>query len=192
MNITQNRMVIKVRASALTHETGQNNLQAFDRLACLLSDIQDRGYQIILVSSGAVTVGTNRLKTRKTPANPGPVQAVAAIGQCSLISLYGKFFQEHNKTIAQILLSTEDLENADKKDNLANTLNALFDMRIIPVITENVPVCHTATDTDNSMADSLDTLAAVIMNLSKAQNLISFSAAGDFYADLPAFAAVQQ
>lgn len=96
---------------------GKSNLRAFDRLACVLSDIQNMGYEVILVSSGAIAVGTNKLNMKERPSSMRMKQAAAAVGQCSIIYLYDKFFGDYDKSIAQILLNAEDMEQEEKKEN---------------------------------------------------------------------------
>lgn len=96
---------------------GKSNLRAFDRLACVLSDIQNMGYEVILVSSGAIAVGTNKLNMKERPSSMRMKQAAAAVGQCSIIYLYDKFFGDYDKSITQILLNAEDMEQEEKKEN---------------------------------------------------------------------------
>lgn len=97
MGLYQNRIVVKVGTSTLTNDMGQNDLRAFDRLACVLSDLQNMGYEIILVSSGAIAVGANKLQMKTRPNSMRLKQAAAAVGQCSIMNLYGKFFHDYDK-----------------------------------------------------------------------------------------------
>ena len=77
----QNRIVVKVGTSTLTNELGKSDLRCFDRLACVLSDIQNMGYEVILVSSGAIAVGRNKLKMKTQPTSMRHKQAAAAVGR---------------------------------------------------------------------------------------------------------------
>ena len=113
----QNRIVVKVGTSTLTNELGKSDLRCFDRLACVLSDIQNMGYEVILVSSGAIAVGRNKLKMKTQPTSMRHKQAAAAVGQCSIMFLYDKFFGDYDKTIGQILLNAEDIEQEEKKED---------------------------------------------------------------------------
>ena len=88
---------------------GENNLRAFDKLTCVLADMQNLGYEIILVSSGAIAIGANKLKLKSRPRTMRMKQAAAAVGQCSIMYLYDKFFSDYDKTTAQILLNAEDM-----------------------------------------------------------------------------------
>ena len=85
----QNRIVVKVGTSTLTNELGKSDLRCFDRLACVLSDIQNMGYEVILVSSGAIAVGRNKLKMKTQPTSMRHKQAAAAVGQCSYCAACG-------------------------------------------------------------------------------------------------------
>lgn len=92
MGLYQNRIAVKAGTSTLTNEMGKSDLRTFDRLACVLSDIQNMGYEVILVSSGAIAVGTNKLHMKERPFSMRMKQAAAAVGQCSIMFLYDKIF----------------------------------------------------------------------------------------------------
>lgn len=115
MNLYQNRIVVKVGTSTLTNDIGKSDLHAFDRLCRVLSDIQNMGYEVILVSSGAIAVGVNKLNMKSRPTSMRMKQAAAAVGQCSIMYLYDKFFGDYDKVIAQILLNAEDIGEEEKK-----------------------------------------------------------------------------
>ncbi len=181
MGLYQNRMVVKVGTSTLTNETGQNDLRSFDRLACVLSDVHNMGYEIILVSSGAIAAGTNKLQMKTRPAAMGLKQAAAAVGQCSIMFLYDKFFNDYDKTIAQILLNAEDMEIEEKKENLTNTFNALLEMGIIPIVNENDSVSYTEIESEDRLFGDNDMLSAVVAILCKAQRLVILSDIDGFY-----------
>lgn len=175
MGFYQNRIVIKVGTSTLTNEMGKSNLRAFDRLACVLSDIQNMGYEVILVSSGAIAVGTSKLNMQERPSSMRMKQAAAAVGQCSIMYLYDKFFSDYDKTIAQILLNAEDMEQEEKKENLINTFNALLEMGIIPVVNENDSVSYTEIESEDRLFGDNDMLSAVVAVLCKAKQLVILS-----------------
>ena len=137
MGLYQNRIVVKVGTSTLTKENGTTDLRAFDRLVLVLSDVQNMGYEVVLVSSGAIAVGANKMNAKERPTSLRMKQAAAAVGQCSIMHLYDKFFEDYDKTIAQILLNADDIEQEEKKENLTNTFNALLETGIIPVVNEN-------------------------------------------------------
>ena len=175
MGLYQKRIVVKVGTSTLTNEMGHSNLRSFDRLACALSDIQNMGYEVILVSSGAIAVGTNKLNMKERPSSMRMKQAAAAVGQCSIVFLYDKFFKDYDKTIAQILLNAEDIKQEEKKENLTNTFNALLEMGIIPVVNENDSVSYTEIESEDRLFGDNDMLSAVVAVLCRAKQLIILS-----------------
>lgn len=185
MGLYQNRIVVKVGTSTLTNEVGQSDLRSFDRLACVLSDIQNMGYEVILVSSGAIAVGTNKLNMKTRPTSMRMKQAAAAVGQCSIMYLYDKFFGDYDKTIAQILLNAEDIEQEEKKENLTNTFDALLEMGIIPVVNENDSVSYTEIESEERLFGDNDMLSAVVSVLCKAKRLIILSDINGFYDNDP-------
>lgn len=175
MNLFQNRIVIKVGTSTLTNELGQSNLRTFDKLACVMSDVQNMGYELILVSSGAIAVGKNKLHTQEYPSCMRLKQAAAAVGQCSIMFLYDKFFGDYDKTIAQILLNAEDIEQEEKKENLINTFNTLLEMGVIPIVNENDSVSYTEIESEERLFGDNDMLSAVVAVLCRASKLVIFS-----------------
>jgi len=181
MGLYQNRIVVKVGTSTLTNEIGQNDLRSFDRLACVLADIQNMGYEVILVSSGAIAVGANKLGMKKRPATLRLKQAAAAVGQCSIMFLYDKFFSDYDKTIAQILLNAEDIEQEEKKENLTNTFETLLEMGIIPVVNENDSVSYTEIESADRLFGDNDMLSAVVAVLCRASKLVILSDINGFY-----------
>lgn len=181
MGLYQNRIVVKVGTSTLTNEIGQSDIRSFDRLACVLSDIQNKGDEVILVSSGAIAVGANKLRMKTKPSTLRLKQAAAAVGQCGIMFLYDKFFSEYDKTIAQILLSADDIEHEEKKENLVNTFNSLLEMGVIPVVNENDSVSYTEIQSVERLFSDNDMLSAVVAVLCKARKLIILSDIDGFY-----------
>lgn len=181
MRLYQNRIVVKVGTSTLTNELGKSDLRSFDRLACALSDIQNMGYEVILVSSGAIAVGTNKLNMKERPTSMRMKQAAAAVGQCSIMYLYDKFFGDYDKTIAQILLNAEDIEQEEKKENLTNTFDALLEMGIIPVVNENDSVSYTEIESEDRLFGDNDMLSAVVAILCRAKQLVILSDINGLY-----------
>jgi len=175
MQLYRNRIVVKVGTSTLTNENGKSDLRAFDRLACVLSDVHNMGYEVILVSSGAIAVGTNCLRMESRPTAMRMKQAAAAVGQCRIMFLYDKFFGDYNKTIAQILLNADNIENEEKKENLINTFDALLEMGIIPVVNENDSVSYTEIESEERLFGDNDMLSAVVAVLCRAGKLIILS-----------------
>ena len=175
MGLYQNRIVVKVGTSTLTNEVGKSDLRAMDRLACVLSDVHNMGYDVILVSSGAIAVGAGKLNMKTRPASMKMKQAAGAVGQCSIMFLYDKFFGDYDKTIAQILLNAEDIEQEEKKENLTNTFDALLEMGVIPVVNENDSVSYTEIESEERLFGDNDMLSAVVSVLCKANLLVILS-----------------
>lgn len=185
MELYKNRIVIKVGTSTITNEMGKTDLRALDKLVCVLSDINNMGYEVILVSSGAIAVGTNKLNMKSRPLTMRMKQAAAAVGQCSIMYLYDKFFGDYDEMIAQILLNAEDIEQEAKKDNLINTFNTLLEMGVIPVVNENDSVSYTEIESRDKLFGDNDMLSAVVAVLCKAGKLVILSDINGLYENDP-------
>lgn len=175
-----NRIVVKVGTSTITNDVGKTDLRAIDRLVCTLADIHNMGYEVILVSSGAIAIGRNKLGI-KNPDSMRKKQAAAAVGQCSIMYLYDKFFGDYDNTVAQILLNAEDIEQEEKKENLTNTFNTLLEMGVIPIVNENDSVSYTEIESEDRLFGDNDMLSAVVSVLCKAGKLIILSDINGFY-----------
>ena len=161
------RIVIKVGTSSLTHSTGKLNIKKLDKIAYVLSDLKNQGYEVALVSSGAVGVGVAKLGLMQRPDTVKGKQAAAAVGQCELMYLYDKFFSQYHQTVAQVLLSCDFLDDAKRKQNITNTFEALFELQTIPIINENDTVA-----TEELTFGDNDMLSAHVATLCKADLLI--------------------
>ena len=102
------RIVIKIGTSTLTHSTGCQNIKSTEMLCKILSDLKNMGNEIIMVSAGAIGMGTGKLGLKAKPTDIRTKQAAAAVGQCELMYTYDKMFSEYNHTIAQILITNDD------------------------------------------------------------------------------------
>jgi len=177
-NTVNSKIVVKVGTSTLTHEGGKLNFRSFDALARVLSDINNMGHEVILVSSGAIAVGAGKLQMKERPSVLSHKQAAAAVGQCELMHLYDKFFGEYGKIVAQILLTGEDVDSSEKRQNLINTFNSLLEMGIIPIVNENDSVSYAEIEADNEehlVFGDNDTLSAVVAVLCGADKLVLLS-----------------
>ncbi|MBO7549232.1 MAG: glutamate 5-kinase, partial [Clostridia bacterium] len=99
------RLVVKVGTSTLTYASGKMNIRRAETLCRVLSDLKNRGHEIILVSSGAIGMGTGKLGITGAKDNMALKQAAAAVGQCELMYTYDKYFSEYRHNVAQILLT---------------------------------------------------------------------------------------
>ena len=109
------RIVIKVGTSTLAHATGRINIRRVEGLCRVISDLKNSGHEIILVSSGAIGMGVGKLSLKKRPCDIPTKQAAAAVGQCELMYVYDKLFSEYNHTVAQILLTGNDLAHQKRQ-----------------------------------------------------------------------------
>lgn len=165
-----NRIVVKVGTSTLTYDTGKMNIKRIDTLARVLSDLHNQGKEVILVSSGAVGIAVGKLGLSEKPKETGKKQAIAAVGQCELMYLYDKMFSEYSNTVAQILLTKDDIVIPRRKRNIQNTFCTLMEMGIIPIVNENDTV-----STDEIEIGDNDILSAVVADLVDADLLVLFS-----------------
>lgn len=164
------RTVIKVGTSTLTYENGKINYRRIESLCKVISDLQNRGEQIIFVSSGAIGVGMGKVGLESRPQETRKKQALAAIGQCELMFMYDKLFGEYNHSVAQILLTRYAVETIQKRQNVINTIEELLDMNIIPIINENDTVAIDELE-GNNFGDN-DMLSAIVSRLVRADRLI--------------------
>ena len=181
MSLYKNRIVVKVGTSTLTNENGKPDLRTFDRLARVLTDVKDRGYEVILVSSGAIAVGACTMNLAERPTSTRGKQAAAAVGQCSIMKLYSKFFGEYGATVAQILLTSEDVGNERRRENLINTFDTLLENGIVPIVNANDSVCSEEIVTEEKYFGDNDTLSAVVAKLVGASKLIILSDVNGLY-----------
>ena len=141
MEQKKQRIVVKVGTSTLTHESGDLDLRSMERLVRTLSDLAGCGHEVILVSSGAIAVGTAKMGLPERPKELRMKQAAAAVGQCQIMHIYDKFFSEYNHTVAQILLTGDDVEEEDRAEHLRSTFGALLETGVIPVVNIVAALC---------------------------------------------------
>ena len=131
------RIVVKMGTSSLTHPNGRLNLKKIDQLARILTDLENSGKRVILVSSGAIGCGMTRLGMRERPTELKDKQAAASVGQGLLMEIYQKSFSDFHQNIAQILLTKDVFSNKIKSSNARETFETLFELGIIPIVNEN-------------------------------------------------------
>ncbi|MCY6354307.1 glutamate 5-kinase [Clostridium sp. ZS2-4] len=161
------RVVIKVGTSTLTYPTGLLNLSRIENLVRQLSDIHNRGIEVILVSSGAIGAGIGKLGLKERPKTIPQKQAAAAVGQGILLHMYEKLFSEYGKIAAQILLTRDDISHRTRFLNATNTFYALLEQGVIPIVNEN-----DALVVDEIKFGDNDTLSAMVASLVNADLLI--------------------
>ena len=164
------RIVVKVGTSTLAHATGMLNIRHVEELCKVLSDLENAGHQMILVSSGAIGMGAGKLGLPGRPQDMPTKQAAAAVGQCELMYTYDKLFSEYNHTVAQMLITGEDVEDPGRRRNFENTLGRLLELGVLPILNEN----DTIATQEIEIGDN-DTLAAVVAVSAKADLLVLLS-----------------
>lgn len=178
------RIVVKIGTSSLIYPNGNINLSGIDELAFVLTDLQNQGKEIILVSSGAIGVGMNKLNLKERPKEIPEQQAVAAVGQSELMTIYNQRFQTYSQQTAQLLLTRDIIEFPQSRENVCNTLEQLIAMGIIPIINENDTVAVDELDHLTKFGDN-DQLSAIVSQLTHADLLIMLSDIDGFYSANP-------
>jgi glutamate 5-kinase len=161
------RIVVKVGSSLVTNNGAGLNLKALEDWASQIATLNAKGYEIVLVSSGAVAKGMQRLNWDTRPTLLNNLQAAAAVGQMAMVQAYERCFQKHNLHAAQILLTHADLADRERYLNAKSTLSTLLSLNTIPVINENDTLV-----TDEIKFGDNDTLGALVTNLIEADVLI--------------------
>ncbi|WP_066870636.1 glutamate 5-kinase [Clostridium mediterraneense] len=174
------RIVVKVGTSSLTHKNGNINLGRIEKFARVLSDLQNMGKEIVLVSSGAIGVGCSRLGLKERPETTKGKQAAAAVGQCHLMNIYSKFFGEYGHVVAQVLLTRDVIEDDRMRNNVCNTFGTLLEQGIIPIVNENDTISIDEIENICNFGDN-DNLSAIVSLLVDADLLIILSDIDGFY-----------
>ena len=164
------RIVVKVGTSTLAHSTGRMNIRHVEDLVKVLSDLKNAGHEMILVSSGAIGMGVGKLNLPGKPSDMPTKQAAAAVGQCELMYTYDRLFLQYNHTVAQILLTGEDVEHSERRENFENTMERLLELGSLPIINEN----DTVATAEIKVGDN-DTLGAIVARSVKADLLVLLS-----------------
>ena len=160
-------IVVKVGSSLVTNNGNGLDQLAIAEWAAQISVLVQQGKQIVLVSSGAVAEGMQRLGWKKRPTAVNELQAAAAVGQMGLVQMYESCFSQHQLHTAQVLLTHDDLADRKRYLNARSTLRTLLDLKVIPIINENDTVV-----TDEIRFGDNDTLGSLVANLIEADTLV--------------------
>lgn len=174
------RWVIKIGSALLTNDGQGLNHQAIQCWVEQMAVLRAKGIEIVLVSSGSVAEGLLRLGQVKRPTDIHQLQAAAAVGQMGLVQAYESAFSKHGLLTAQILLTHDDLSNRERYLNASNTIQALLEHGVIPIINENDSVV-----TEEICVGDNDTLAALTANLISADVLVILTDQQGLYDDNP-------
>ena len=165
------KIVIKIGTSSLTHGNGKINYRHIEQMAEVICDIKNMGYEIVLVSSGAIGVGLGKTDLPKRPKEADKKRALAAIGQSSLMAIYEEFFSVYNCKVAQVLLTKSALKDKTNYDTIANAFSRMFEYGVIPIVNENDVVASDNIESDDLFGDN-DTLSAYVAEFIRADLLI--------------------
>jgi glutamate 5-kinase len=174
------KIVIKLGTSTLIDKDGSLNKKYISELALSLDELQKENHKFLIVSSGAIGAGCNRLNINVKLKRLREKQAFAAVGQPLVINAYSDAFAEYGKTIAQILLTRDDFDKRDKYLNMRNTLNTLIRKNVVPIINENDSVAVE----EINFGDN-DTLSALVSAATNADKLIIFTDVDGIYDAYP-------
>jgi glutamate 5-kinase len=161
------RIVIKVGSALVTNNGEGLDLAAIDEWARQIALLRQRDREVVLVSSGAIACGMQRLGRQKRPKSVHELQACAAVGQMGLVQVYETAFSKHGLHTAQVLLTHDDLADRTRYLNARSTLTTLLELGVVPIINENDTVI-----TDEIKFGDNDTLGALVANLVDADCLI--------------------
>lgn len=178
------RIVVKIGTSSLMHSNGKLNLQAIDQLSYTLTGLVNEGKQVILVSSGAIGAGMGQLGLTTRPEEIPKQQALAAIGQSELMTVYQQRFSTYGQKISQVLLTHDVLDYPQSREYVHNTIEQLLNWGIIPVVNENDTVAVDELDHRTTFGDN-DQLSAIVAVRSHADLLIMLSDIDGFYTGNP-------
>lgn len=170
------RVIVKLGTGVLTSGIGQLDTARIAAVCAQLAALRARGTEVIVVSSGAVGLGMGRLGLKKRPAEVSKKQACAAVGQSLLMQTWQTAFAPHGLTVAQVLLTHEDLRSRDRYLSIAKTLEELIAYGTIPVINENDTVSAAEIQAILKFGDN-DTLSAMVASFTHAQYLFILSTA---------------
>lgn len=174
------RIVIKVGTSTITYANGKRNFSQIDRLAREISDLQNQGKEMILVTSGAVAVGVDRMGLPGKPKTIPGKQAAAAVGQGVLIHTYEKFFADYGQIVAQVLITKTEAIDRYRYTNTRNTFMELMRQRVIPIVNENDVVAL-----DELKIGDNDNMSALVAGIVDADLVIILSDVDGLYTANP-------
>ncbi|QAB14565.1 glutamate 5-kinase [Hydrogenovibrio thermophilus] len=174
------RWVVKIGSALLTNDGKGLNQAALANWVSQMVQLKEQGIELVIVSSGAVAEGMQRLGWTKRPSEINELQAAAAVGQMGLVQAYESEFAKNGIRTAQILMTHDDLSNRARYLNASNTIQTLLEHHVVPIINENDTVV-----TDEIRFGDNDTLAALTANLVSADVLVILTDQNGLYNDNP-------
>ena len=167
---TAKRVVVKVGTSTITRPAGGSNLVRMEEIAREIAGLADEGREMVLVTSGAIAAGMNRMGLKTRPKDVSKRQALAAVGQGVLMHLYETMFASYGQTAGQVLLTKENSVRHNQYTNSRNALLSMLSMGVVPVVNEN-----DAVSVDELKIGDNDTLSAIVAKLCEADLLVLLS-----------------
>jgi glutamate 5-kinase len=161
------KIIIRIEIDTLFDAGGKLSLEKMEHLAMLCTNIQNAGFKVLVVSSGAIMLGTAKMGLPEPPTELITKQAIAAIGQADLIKYYQMFFDSFDQIVAQVLLTRDVVSNPVRNRNARMTFNALLDKGIIPIINENDSV-----STDDIILNDNYPLTLIVAQLVKPHAIV--------------------
>ena len=168
------RIVVKIGTRVIAQKTGRPDMRPLKSLVSQIVELHRKGYEILMVSSGAVGAGVEALGMKGRPKNVPDLQMCAAVGQARLMSHYEDLFSAEKITIGQVLLTHSDFQNRIRFANAKRTMEHMIRRGVIPIINENDVVADEEIKADLSLGDN-DYLAALVVKLVRADLLIILS-----------------
>jgi glutamate 5-kinase len=160
-------IIVRVEISTLLGQKGKISRKKMDRLAMVITNLHNSGKQVLVVSSGAIVLGAEKLKLPKLPDTQLEMQATAAVGQAELMTWYQRSFDEYGQIVAQVLLTSDIIAYPQRVENTRSTFNTLLEMSIIPIINENDPVSTSDIEFDDNYP-----LALIVAKVAKADFIV--------------------
>lgn len=161
------RIVVKIGTAVISTPSGRLDLEQMNNLVTQMANLAKQGYQLLLVTSGAIAAGLERLGKEERPSAIPELQAAASVGQGLLLQQYTNLFGQHDLRVGQVLLTQFDIIHREQYVNASNTFEKLFELGVVPIVNEN----DTTAVEEIKFGDN-DTLAALVTNLVKADALI--------------------
>lgn len=175
------RIVVKIGSQVLVHGSGKAETERISSLAREMAELSSQKREVVLVTSGAIGTGMQALGMKRRPGSLPELQMAAAVGQSRLMNQYDRLFSEEKKVIGQVLLTHDDLKHRARHVNARNTILAMLQNGVIPVINENDVVA-----VDEIKFGDNDLLAALVVHLIKADLLIMLTTTDGLFRPLPA------
>lgn len=178
------RLVVKIGTNGIMQSKNEIDLRQLDRVAYVLTTLVNEGIEVILVTSGAIAVGTNVLKESTYPKTIPEQQAASSVGQAALMTLYRQFFVNYDQPVGQILYTKDIIDYPQSYENMQNALNKILEKKIIPIINENDAVSVEEMNHYTKFGDN-DTLSAMVAEAADADLLVILSDIDGLYNDNP-------